>query len=126
MSKTAETRDPIQHVGKHADRMEHPCQSTDREKAFADAWSATNNPPEFLNYGLGTLDYLLHVTEGPVTEESLGIWDHRLTRTGNLTQEEATAAATVMQWLGTNVGFCMLEEALKACGYTLNRRKDAA
>jgi hypothetical protein len=36
---------------------------------------------------------------------------------GDLSHREATIAATLIQWLGTNVGFCFLENALKRCGY---------
>ena len=36
-----------------------------------------------------------------------------------VSHREATIAATLIQWLGTNVGFCFLESALKRCGYKI-------
>lgn len=34
-----------------------------------------------------------------------------------MSQRDATLAATLIQWLGTKVGFCFLESALGRCGY---------
>jgi len=34
----------------------------------------------------------------------------------HITENDRTIVATVIQWLGTNVGFCFLEAALKRCG----------
>jgi hypothetical protein len=36
-----------------------------------------------------------------------------------VSHREATIAATLIQWLGTNVGFAFLESALKRCGYKI-------
>jgi hypothetical protein len=97
----------IQHVGTCAYRTK----DSPWEKAFADRWNSENHPPSFLNSGVPVLTLLLHSDgTGRVT--------------GNTTQEEATAAATVIQWLGSNVGFCFLRECLKECGFDVVRRKD--
>lgn len=42
----------------------------------------------------------------------------------NYTQEQATACATVVQWLGTSVGLSFLESALDDVGYRLVKAKD--
>lgn len=102
----------VEHVGKDAARCNDWSRSGRCESAFAEAWRETNNPPHFLNRGIGTLAWLLktdYVT--PIHE-----LDDRLRFTGEVTQEEATAAASAIQWLGTNCGTCWLEETLKKCG----------
>lgn len=39
----------------------------------------------------------------------------------NLTRREAKCIATLIQWLGTNVGFNFLEGMLKTAGYQINK-----
>lgn len=105
----------IKHEGKHRERMERECHSTDRERAFAEAWAKENTPEPWLNGGVGTLDHLLCVE--PTGRGAHGGLIQEMKRIKDLKQEEATAAATVIQWLGTNVGFCFLQQALNNCGY---------
>lgn len=38
----------------------------------------------------------------------------------NFTQDQASAVATAIQWLGSSVGFEFLRESLKASGYTIS------
>lgn len=38
-----------------------------------------------------------------------------------VTQQEATAAATVIQWLGSSVGMSFLEDTLKEIGFELRK-----
>jgi hypothetical protein len=98
------------HVGKYANRLNHPV--ADMERAFAAKWDETNNPPPFLNRGIGTLQHLLcSDMDGRNIEREL-------------TAEEITAAATVVQWLGTNCGFSWLRSCLAYCGYKVNGRCD--
>lgn len=40
-----------------------------------------------------------------------------------LTRKQARIVSSAIQWLGSNVGFCFLEETLKAAGYTLTKIK---
>ena len=42
-------------------------------------------------------------------------------RPHDATKREAEVAATVIQWLGTNVGFVFLEEVLKEAGYAVQK-----
>lgn len=37
------------------------------------------------------------------------------------TERDRKVAATVVQWLGSNVGFSFLSEALKQCGYRIEQ-----
>lgn len=41
-----------------------------------------------------------------------------------VSHRDATLAATLMQWLGTSVGFCFLEVALRDCGYKIVQKDD--
>ena len=101
-----EVLEVIQHVGNRPYRQA----TNPLEKIFADRWNIENNPPDFVNGGHGVLAHSL-CSEG----------DGRITR--DLTQDEATIAATVIQWLGSPCGFGWLEETLKACGYKLEAEK---
>ncbi len=50
--------------------------------------------------------------------ESWGIQDE--------TPREVAIMASLIQWLGTNVGFCFLESALKRCGYRITKIEEKA
>ena len=98
-----------------------------REKTFADEWERVN-----------AVDHILAaLSSKSVPEGTPGAWRPVLTgmrewrkrswapidapeelQHGRLySQRDATVAATVVQWLGTNVGFCWLEETLTKAGY---------
>lgn len=98
----------IKHVGLHARRLRDKGFSGMRERVFAEAWEKENSPPSFLNGGAGASQWLMHGD---------GVTPYA---NGELTQEEATVAATVVQWLGTSCGFSFLEETLKKAGYTVS------
>lgn len=103
----------IQHVGMHAKRMDYPCHSSDRERAFADRWRHENKKSAHV---------LTHLLNPRIVKNSLG-WDVQVID-HYPTQEEATLAATVIQWLGTHVGFDFVRLALKDCGYRLVNERD--
>lgn len=67
-------------------------QHNQREALFARAWEQEN--AERSHFGEPRIEQLLP----------------------GCTQEQATAAATVIQWLGSQVGFYFLQEVLKAAG----------
>lgn len=92
------TGNPVEHIGKDSRRCKMDGGSGEKESIFAEAWRETNNPPRYLNHGVGTLQWLLH-SEYVNPEHA---WDDGLRWNGEVTQEEATVAATVIQWLGTN------------------------
>lgn len=74
--------------------------STPRERAFAKVWFRHNRR------WACTLNNLLSTC--PTGE-----------RRAFVTKREAEVAATLVQWLATNVGFSFLAEALSEAGYTL-------
>jgi hypothetical protein len=102
-----------QHVGRWADRLALD-RSNPRERTFAEAWESENS-----GYGANqTIDHLLyghgHGAASACVPSCSEIPDVALLRP---TERDRMVAATVIQWLGSNVGFCFLEDALKACGY---------
>lgn len=78
----------------HHGRGRHRLNSNPLEKAFADAWESENAPRSGRPHGL--LDWLKGDGNRP----------------GIVTQEEATIAATVVQWLGSTVGQSFLADVL--------------
>ncbi len=79
----------IQHVGRSANRLT----SNPRELAFSVAWKLQQRHSR-------ALQWLLCMADGQKCQER------------DLTQHEATAAATVIQWLGSPVGRLWLEDTL--------------
>jgi hypothetical protein len=67
------------------------------EKAFADHWEVQNNTRTSSYHGVGLLQALFH---------SAGHEHH-------VTASERFVVATVVQWLGTNVGFGFLMSVLR-------------
>ena len=49
-------------------------------------------------------------------------WGNRI-QVKPLTQGMATDAATIIQWLGSNVGFCFLELALDRAGLKIVKKE---
>lgn len=94
------------HRGLNHVRTLHDLQYRDREReaAFANAWETANpNDPEIL------------AALPPLMSELIP----------GCTQEQASAAATVVQWLGTGVGFEFLEQALTKAGYAVVDKRPA-
>lgn len=89
----AMAQDPpkIVHRGTHLHRLkEHPL-----ELAFAKLWEEQNDKYALLRTVLG--------------DGSIGAWEKV-----KITQAEATAAATAIQWLGSPVGRCHLADILRS------------
>jgi hypothetical protein len=132
--------EPIVHRGALYSRVEtldcnyHNCL---REKAFADEWEREQQERQIL----------AHLAIVPAAPDDPHSWkpmyaldsktrvkrawaeidEARELTTGELySQRDATVAATVIQWLGTNVGFCWLEETLKKAGYSVEREEQRA
>jgi len=84
-------------------RLQHA--SNDLEIAFAEKWEKENECRPGINSGHGILqDLYLTQKDGKYQ------W---------ITNEERIAAATAIQWLGTNCGFCFLNTVLEKCGYRI-------
>lgn len=52
--------------------------------------------------------------------EALMVKDDRII---SVSQETATAVATIVQWLGSPIGFSFLEQTLKIAGYRIEQIK---
>jgi len=73
----------LQHVGFYPDRLKH----SERETAFAKAWKHENTVP-------GKTQLLMQLIP-------------------DATERDAQVAATIIQWLGTNVGMCFLHDVVR-------------
>ncbi len=93
----------IVHRGLHHNRTLHDQEWRDRqrEKALAQFWEAVNE-----RRPVGLSPVMDHLVPGH-------------------TQEQASTAATVVQWLGSEVGFDFLTRALNAAGYDVIDRQAA-
>lgn len=105
------------HLGFGADRLDYP--SGDLERAFADRWQEENEykywtPPILYALLNGRRLNLLKVGLGYRGEEPIPPLNP-------VTVRDTKIAATVIQWLGTNVGFAFLEEVLRSQGYRIER-----
>ena len=104
----------IKHVGLHPNRLK-PEAGNPREVAFAKQWVQENDD----GAGCNTLAWLLVKAKGNVCCV--------LEKTEQLVpynQQSASVAATVIQWLGSNVGFYFLREALADCGYEIVKKSE--
>lgn len=94
---------------KHTGASPHRLKDNRIEQVLSRAWEQENNPPAYMNGGHGILE-LLVASKG----------DGRPTR--DITQEEATAAASAIQWLGSPVGFGWLTETLAKAGHEVVKK----
>lgn len=109
------------HKGVLFRRTQDDCHHGRMEKAFAEHWDREQKPKAYVNYGVGALAWIV------TGRFEKNIFGHDWTpHPEELTQRDATVAASVVQWLGTNVGFCFLEETLRDAGYRIERIKDHA
>ena len=81
----------IKHIGKFANRTKGPDYHARLEKAFAEGWAAANQTGTVLGYMLRD-----GCSPAPIT------------------QDQATLAATVIQWLGSPMGAAFVRDILKA------------
>lgn len=102
------------------------CCYVNREKVFAEEWEAANLRSPGINYGMGTLQDLMVVnretTRGPAVPSPFNIF-RWLRIAFVVTPRERVIVATVIQWLGTNVGFAWLREVLDKCGYEVREKE---
>jgi len=83
-----------------------------REKAFADAWEGENRSNYGMNFGYGVLQDLFMQRRDLYPPYATHVLSNR----------ERMIAATAVQWLGTNCGWCWLGMVLDECGYTLKEK----
>jgi hypothetical protein len=79
-------------MDRRCDVYPSPGDPPNKERIFRDAWRKANRRERGLNGGCGLLELLL----SPHTERGFALF--------RLTQRDATVAASVIQWLGTNCG----------------------
>lgn len=97
-------------------RLNHDPQAI--ETTFAELWEEENTPRAGRRYTILQALLSKHVT-------TPGGWHtDRLEPIYEINQRDAHIAATVIQWLGTNVGFAFLCRVLNKAGYELRRTKD--
>lgn len=84
------------------------------EKALAEKWEEDNKPNAGLNFGNGTLQDLF-CRRGQVLYDM----EHEITAS------ERMVAATVVQWLGTNIGRCFIESAFRRAGWSIQMKPNA-
>lgn len=86
------------------------------EKAFYEHWRKQNVGVRGINHGYGTLqDLLIDEDFNSPLKPSWFVT--------KINSRDRFIVATVMQWLGTNCGFCFLQEVLKSCGYSIVKDK---
>jgi hypothetical protein len=79
------------------------------EKVFSDEWRKENKKRPGIDFGQGLLQDLF------MEREALSFFKWHL----EITPVQRYVAATVIQWLGTNVGFCFLDSCLRKSGYRI-------
>jgi len=88
-----------------------------REKAFAEEWEKECKRDACIGYGLGLLqDLFMHVPR-----QYWGSSRFHAKPLMIINQRDALIVATVIQWLGSNVGMSFLHNALKKCGYRIEK-----
>lgn len=115
----------LRHRGLNPERLvwDDPTSMSHRlETAFADEWAEENVPRPSINHGMGMLqDLLVKVVPYPGGHTSPGFCSPDRAPVVQLwiTKREAMIVATVIQWLGTNVGRSFLCAVFRRAGYTL-------
>ncbi len=94
------------------------CLYVNREAMFSEEWAAENEHD----------DRVQHILARPYRKDEKIPLPGLLRRpvVWVLTMRERIICATLIQWLGTNVGWCFLERCIKRCGYRLVRCEDEA
>ena len=95
---------------KHEGRQPYRLKNNPMERAFARAWKERNTvAPGMMGHGI--LDYLLADDSNRPLDE--------------VTERDASVAATVVQWLGSPVGQCFVRDVLLKEGLVVARKKDS-
>lgn len=85
-----------------------------REKSFADLWHEENKKKRYINFGQGLLQDLFIKTKDDMMQSKFV--------EVIITPRERFIVATVIQWLGTNCGWCFLSEVLDKAGYKIVKK----
>lgn len=108
--------------GIHARRL-LPEQNCPREVAFAEQWAKENEWSDLLD--LLSFTAAEKEEEGAVRIHDPGLmFAYAKFPLGKITERDRVIAATVIQWLGSNVGMGFLHAALERAGYRLEKVRD--
>ena len=109
--------------GVSAERLAH--RSSNRERVFALMWESENDSRPYHRGGWYRTTLRALLTPTPQSGRASQRWPSGANRRyAPVSNRDQRVAATVAQWLGSNVGFGWLEECLRACGYGLVRLPD--
>jgi hypothetical protein len=97
--------EPTKNVGFHAKRTEFKDDTGRLEKSLANLWNKENQPKKNVNFGMGILQDLCYKHRGEY---------HCV-----IDEEHRAVVATIIQWLGTNIGRCFLEQAFREAGWKI-------
>lgn len=99
------------------------------EKVFMEEWNKFNGNEKWLNQGLGIAQLLMVVDrvaaeefDGP-NKDQRNMFNQNDVCVYNLTEREQRIIATIIQWLGTNVGFSFVRRCFQIAGYSINVMK---
>jgi hypothetical protein len=107
----------MKYRGLNVSRLAAPGGSTERERAFAEIWEEAQQDNQALHHLM-----IVSAKEGePGAYKPMGPFGPAFAKKplGETSERDEIVAATVMQWLGTNVGFAYVEKALAKAGYKL-------
>lgn len=93
---------------RHAGWRVERCRYNFRERVFAEEWIKENRKQSGINFGQGILQDLFGI-------RTLWAYGWRLI----VSRRDAFIVATVVQWFGTNCGWCFLERCVNRCGFKL-------
>lgn len=96
-----------ENIGYRSERCEH----NEAEKVFQEHWQKENIPLSWLNFGYGVLQDLFIETKGPFQNKMIV----------EINKRDRMIVATVIQWFGSNCGWCFLEEVFKKLGYRITK-----
>ena len=102
-------------LGWRTERLKHS--QSDIENALSSDWSKECEPRKGYSFGYGILQDLFMFQDHT---NMLRSPEPRLL----ITRKDRLIVATVIQWLGTNVGFSWLQNALNKAGYDIVKRKN--
>lgn len=95
--------------------MHRRIKTNEMEKAFYETWQKHNMPSPGINFGFGTLQDLFCEREhGIMSRTKVHLF---------INSRDRYVVATVIQWLGTNVGMGFLHEVLRKFGARIQFKK---
>ena len=114
INRGRQQRKKLRHVSIFAKRD----QFNPLERSFHETWQHENVPCPGLNGGWGLLQNILLIPLGGKVTRQYQWWEGER-RAFIINQRDATIAATLIQWLGTNGGYHFLNRCLRKDGYEI-------